>query len=73
METDIIEVRASVGIRTITEKCKNCNKTFYRNVEHAYKIEGKTNKQMLYFCSWHCLQEYRKTHKPKRKINTVGR
>lgn len=43
--------------------CPLCNKTFYCSVgEWAYKAAAHSGKYR-YFCSWSCLQKYRKIRK----------
>ena len=45
-----------------TDTCEECGKTFIRTPEYAYKAyfkKGKTYK-LYYFCSWKCLQKYRR-------------
>ena len=47
-------------------KCKQCGKGFEGGVNYAYKIPYKGD-LCWYFCSWHCIQAYRATHKDRRK------
>ena len=39
--------------------CKRCGKKFEAGLEYAYKIEVYHGR-IIWFCSWHCLREYRK-------------
>lgn len=48
-------------------KCKTCGKKFEGGSQYAYKIEIRGSKY-IWFCSWHCIREYRKTHKERRKV-----
>lgn len=46
-------------------KCKQCGKKFEAGVDYAYKHKKDSKKEYWYFCSWHCLREYTKTHEKK--------
>ncbi len=50
-------------IHYLTEiKCPVCGKIFIRrSIEWAYKLQHYNKK--YYFCSWTCLQKFRKEHK----------
>ena len=41
-----------------SRKCRNCGKKFDAAPEWAYK-EEKWHGKYWWYCSWHCLQEYR--------------
>ena len=41
------------------KKCKQCGKRFEASSEWAYK-ESKGHKHFLWFCSYHCIQAYRR-------------
>ena len=50
------------SIKFVEKKCPVCNKTFIRRTkEWAYKINH--NQRIRYFCSWTCLQTFRKENK----------
>ena len=45
-------------------KCKECGKRFESCKEYAYKMEKrKGKKQYFYFCSWHCLRQFKQNHR----------
>ena len=41
-------------------KCKYCGKLFEAGKEYAYKHRKRGQRDYVYFCTWHCLQAYRK-------------
>ena len=45
-------------------KCKTCKKNFaiVNIMGYAYKIKSKSDGLTKYFCSWICLQKYKKLH-----------
>lgn len=51
-------------------KCKTCKKEFavINIVDYAYKLKSKTDNTLKYFCSWKCLQQYKKDHNIKNKL-----
>ena len=46
-----------------TYKCKECGKNFeaMQGFDWAYAIGNRRQKRTM-FCSWHCLQGYRREH-----------
>lgn len=40
-------------------KCRHCGKHFESRPEYAYKIEYNKDRYW-YFCSWRCIQAYRR-------------
>ena len=47
-------------------KCKTCGKKFEARPEYAYKY-SPSGEKFYWFCSYHCLQDYKREHKPKQK------
>lgn len=48
-------------------ECSECGKTFDAKDEYVYKIlSGRPNGHAAYrwFCSWHCIQQWRAEHDP---------
>lgn len=43
-------------------KCAQCEKHFEARLEYVYR-EEKRSGRYIYFCSWKCLQKWRKTHR----------
>lgn len=59
------------GMKVKHEKCVCCKKNFYRTNEHIYKIPNQDYTRIKWFCTWGCLQKYRREHAPKRTINSI--
>ena len=61
------------SINLHTHTCKQCGKTFEAYVGHVYKIPTNKNDVYRWFCSYKCIQAYRKdtAKKPNDKERLV--
>lgn len=59
----IKDAKPAVYIEAMFRTCKQCGKEFACNDpgEWAYKLKNH-QKPLVFFCSWHCIQAYRKDH-----------
>lgn len=53
--------------------CQCCGKTFFRTAFHVYKIANENNTRVKWFCTWGCLQKYRREHPQKNQANFIER
>ena len=52
------------------KKCKECKNMFTMTnpSDYVFKLKTKDSANMKYFCSWKCLQQYKKDHNIKNKL-----
>lgn len=67
MDDEIVKkVSKSVGLRT--HVCLQCGKTFECRPEHVYKIHSEKHGKTKWFCTYTCLQAFRRQQSLDKRI-----
>lgn len=70
--SNVIKTVENYGVNHIRKcRCQCCGKIFFRTTCHVYKIANEDNTRIKWFCTWGCLQKYRREHSQETKRNYI--